>query len=62
MLVSGHADQLESSLFLAVKRGQNKGGALRRQQVSRIFAKYRKQAGLPASYSPHSAAFPVKYG
>ncbi len=37
--MSGHSDQLESPLFLAVKTGQNKGDPLRRQQVSRIFAK-----------------------
>ena len=55
LAMTGHGDQPESPLFLAVKRGQNKGEALRRQQVSRIFAKYREQAGLPASYTPHSA-------
>ena len=42
-----HGDQLESPLFLAVKTGQNTGKALSRQQVARIFAKYRKQAGCP---------------
>ena len=47
----GHGDQPDSLLFLAVKTGQNTGKALSRQQVARIFAKYREKAGLPASYT-----------
>ena len=53
--MTGHGDLPESPLFLAVKTGQNKGESLRRQQVARIFAKYRERAGLPSSYTPHSA-------
>ena len=53
--MTGHADQLESPLFLAVKTGQNTGKSLSRQQVARIFAKYRERTGLPPSYTPHSA-------
>ncbi|MFK7846068.1 MAG: tyrosine-type recombinase/integrase [Rhodothermales bacterium] len=55
LAMCGHGDQPDSPLFLAVKPGQNTGKPLSRQQVARIFAKYRKKAGLPASYTPHSA-------
>lgn len=51
----GHRDKPYSPLFLAVKGGKNHGAPLHRSQFTRIFSKYRELAGLPASYSPHSA-------
>ena len=53
--MAGHRDKPHSPLFLAVKGGKNHGAPLHRSQFTRIFTKYRKQAGLSASYSPHSA-------
>lgn len=53
--MAGQRDNPHSPLFLAVKGGKNHGAPMHRSQFSRIFAKYRKMAGLPTSYSPHSA-------
>ncbi len=53
--LANHGDYPESPLFLAVKGGNNSGAPLSRQQYTNIFTQYRIKAGLPASYSPHSA-------
>lgn len=48
-------NDLKTPLFLAVKKGKNIGEALTTRQLSRIFHKYRKLAGLPPEFSPHSS-------
>jgi len=55
LAASGHGEDRDMPLFLAVKTGRNTGGALTRQQFYRIFKRYALAVGLDASITPHSA-------
>jgi site-specific recombinase XerD len=52
---SGHNDDSEAPLFLALKKGNNAGENLSRQAFGNIFRQYVKKAGLPSNITPHSA-------
>ncbi len=53
--LSGHGKDPEAPLFSAVKKGRNKGEGLSNQWFSEIWRKYRKKAGLPEQFTPHSS-------
>ena len=55
LAISGHADDAEAPLFLAIKYGQNTGTALSRHAFYKLFKKYVRLAGLPDTFTPHSA-------
>lgn len=51
---SSHGAERESPLFLAVPRGERRK-ALTRRQVSKLFHRYAREAGLPLGVTPHRA-------
>jgi integrase/recombinase XerD len=51
---SGHGAEREAPLFLAVRRRERRK-ALTSRQVSQLFHRYAREAGLPLGVTPHSA-------
>ena len=52
---SEHQNIPDAPLFSAVKKGKNQGLALVNETYVYIWNKYRKKAGLPAQFAPHSS-------
>jgi len=52
---SEHRNIPDAPLFSAIKTGRNQGDALVNQTYVYIWNKYRKRAGLPAQFTPHSS-------
>ena len=52
---SGHGEDRNAPLFLAVKHGQNTGQPLSRNRFYSLFKEYVRKAGLPPEITPHSA-------
>jgi len=54
LATSGHGAEREAPLFLAVQRSELRK-ALTSRQVSKLFHRYAREAGLPLGVTPHSA-------
>ena len=52
---SGHGEDRNAPLFLAVKSGQNTGKPLSRYYFYTLFKEYARKIGLPPEITPHSA-------